>query len=228
MAKPFLNTKKTPRRAGVSLIESAISTLLVGAIAVTSLQATHAIVRSQQETKFRVQAYALCEQYLTEVLQARYSVPESGGDASEPILNDEDTSPPKDKIGAVPPRESLVYLDEFHGRVESPPQRRDGTPIDDLGNGWQVAINVERFSPTQSPAPTTQDLGLKRVTVTVTDKMGNQYALSSFRAKLSAKELVPPAACELVRSVGIGLTVKGDNKSFRAGAKPLDLAPIKN
>jgi hypothetical protein len=229
MAKSSKHKTSFQRRAGVSLIESAISTLLVGSLAVTSLQATHAILRSQQEMNYRSQAYALCEQYLTEVLQASYSVPESSPAASEIPANDENSPPPSGKTnsGSVP-RASLVYLDEFHGRVESPPQNRDGSLMTGLSTGWQVSIQVERFNPTQTPSSTSQDLGLKRVSVTVTDKTGTQYTLRSFRAKLSGHERIPAQACELVRAVGIGLNVEGSSSSFRAGAKPLDLAPIKN
>jgi Tfp pilus assembly protein PilV len=228
MVNSISRMKSSRRRAGVSLIEAVISALLVGSLAVTSLQATQAILRAQRELNHQRQAYALCEQFLTEVLQARYSPAKVSEDGAESDVVEMDALPTNEiEVLSNPSRSSLLYLDQFHGRLESPPQNRDGSVMTGFGRGWKVAIDVQRFKPTQSPAATAEDLGLKRVSVTVTDPTGTQITLNSFRARLGCNERTPSQPCEFIQSVGLSLRLQGDSVNFRGGVKPMDLAPLK-
>ena len=61
----------------------------------------------------------------------------------------------------------IVITDDYHAWTGSPPVYKDATQLPDV-TGWQRSVIVEYVDPNVLTATVGSDLGVKRVTVTVT------------------------------------------------------------
>lgn len=144
------------RSHGITLMETAIGTLLVGGVLAATLQLVGPTVRSTALAGDRVIAAAIADLYLDEVLAKAYADPihdtgvigiETGETAGDRATYDD--------------------VDDYHGWTGTP-MGPDGVSMGQIGPGWQVQVHVAFVTTKDPAAPVAVDNGVKRVTVTVT------------------------------------------------------------
>lgn len=162
-------TPKSGRRnrRGFSLIEVAISSLLVGSILVAAMSTTGAVLRFRSSTSDVARAALLAADLLAEIHDQPYADPNQ-----TPVLGRE--------TGETT-RLQLDDADDYSGWTESPPATRDGVAIAGF-TGWQrtvAVVFVQRFAPTQT---TSADQGLKRITITISKNSVALRTIDSLKA----------------------------------------------
>ncbi|MCH2118809.1 MAG: hypothetical protein MK161_14040 [Pirellulales bacterium] len=137
---------------GVSLLETMISTLLVGVILVASMKTVGAVMQQRNSTTDDQQAVWLAQELLAEILEKEYADPHS----TSPTFGPEETGS----------RHNYNDVDDFHTWNKKPPEQRDGTPLNHLA-GWRRRVVVEYVDPDNPAIPLDHDAGVKRITVNV-------------------------------------------------------------
>ena len=209
-------TRSRSRRSGFTLVEAVICTLLVGLVAVASLKTSAAVVRSRQKLSDTRLATALCERYLSEILQSYYQDPT----ALPPVFGLESGE-------SLPNRSNFDDVDDYSGWNESPPKHKNGSALTGYAD-WSVNIEVAYVDPATPNGSPSADLGLKRVTVTVTDPSIQQVVLKGLRAKAGADEKAPFVQTNHVQWIGLDLRTKDAATTLRGGTQPIDQARIGN
>jgi len=139
-------------RTGFSLIEVAVSSLLVGSILVAALNTTGAVLRFRSATSDSSRATLLATELLAEIQHKRYSDPNQ-----TPVMGRETGETLRSHFDDV---------DDYTGLTESPPMTLGGASLTGF-TGWSRSVTVvlaQRNSPMQTAA---SDEGLKRITITV-------------------------------------------------------------
>ncbi len=141
--------------AGWSMVEVVVSSLMAGLMLVGAMLAFSAALRSALSAARTAQATALAQDLMEEILQASYRDPDGS-----PLWGAEEPS-----TGS---RAAWDDVDDYAGWVESPPQTRDGKPLDWL-SGWQREVVVANVDPSDlsTPLATTDDRGVRRIEVVV-------------------------------------------------------------
>ncbi|QDT69051.1 hypothetical protein MalM25_19770 [Planctomycetes bacterium MalM25] len=195
------------RHSGVTLIEVAVSTALVGFVLVAALETLGGAMRMTRQTRDGVDANTLAETLMAEVIALPYSDPE--GAASALGLE-------ADEVVSSSDRSTYDDVDDFHGWLQSPPEDRDGTPIPGY-TGWsrKVEISYLHAEPVGSKlGASTRDLGLKQVRITVVNPQGAPTELFAIRGPYGPNEAPAPFDATRVTafraevSVGGGATVR--------------------
>jgi len=174
-------THKTERRSprcdhrGMTLIEAAVSVLIVGVMLVAALT-TLAGAAKARFIQQRPSVYqALARQLLAEVMQAAYEDPESSdGFGPEP---DEDTTT----------RADFDDVDDYHGWSADEAQAKDGTPLTGCPPCSRF-VKVGLANPSEFGFGVSvghDDIGLKEIHVYVTDETGNGYVVRGLRCRYS-------------------------------------------
>ena len=135
-------------------MEVTVSTLIVGAMAVASLNALGAATRSSVDAGRRGVATTLAAELMSEILQAEYSEP--SGSAS--------LGPDSGELGG--PRSAFDDVDDYDGWNKSPPQYRDGTVIPDRAD-WRQRVEVDYVLTSDSTQTVGSDQGVKRIHVII-------------------------------------------------------------
>lgn len=150
-----LATEKKYHRAGISLVEVSVSTLLVGLLVVSALRCVAGATQSADSSASRTEGMLLAENLMEEILQQDYSEPEDsavfGIEGSEATEN----------------RTKWDDVDDYHQWTASPPQRKDGTTVAD--SEWSRTVTVEHVAAEDfaDVRPDTEDTGVKKITVVV-------------------------------------------------------------
>ncbi len=140
-------------RAGLSVIEVVISTLLVGLVLVGSMRCLGGALRGQSSTSDSARALLLAQQLSAEIINEAYQ------DEGTPVFGPE--------TGEVTGDRSLFDdVDDYHLWTAAPPEGRDGTALPNLP-GWQRDVTVEYVNPANPGTPEVSDLGVKRITVSI-------------------------------------------------------------
>jgi hypothetical protein len=144
---------QTIRRA-LSLIEVVASTLIVGLMAVATLNALGAATKSSDAIGNRAIASGLADELMSEISQQPYSDPDGstgfGHEGGE----------------SASPRSAFDDVDDYDLWTASPPQYRDGTTIQDRAN-WRQRVTITRVVPTNPSQTSATEQGAKRIRVTV-------------------------------------------------------------
>lgn len=140
---------------GWSLVEVVVASLIAGIMLVGAMLTLSAALRSALAASRSAQAAALAKELMEEILQASYRDPDGN-----PIWGIEEPSGTN--------RSMFDDVDDYAGWAESPPQMRDGTPMDWL-SGWQREVSVTNVDPNDLGAalPTTDDRGVRQIRVVV-------------------------------------------------------------
>lgn len=144
----------SPRR-GFSLLEVAISSLLVGVVMVGSMRVLGQSIQSQRLASERMQGQYLAEGLLSESLQLAYMQP---GAESSSIGRESGENP---RV-----RSTLNDVDDFDGYNATPPRNVDGSTINGL-DGWRRVVRVQWVDPNNIEQVRTVETRLKRVQVDV-------------------------------------------------------------
>jgi len=153
-----------------TLVEAALSTVLVGVTIVAALNAAGAAVTGRRISEDRLRGRALADALLTEIERTLYADPERLHELREEILNKNgDISGDiglEGSEGDDGTRSAFDDVDDYDGWEASPPQRADGTPMAGL-EGWTRRVRVEHARPNNPRNASSADQGVKRVEVTV-------------------------------------------------------------
>ena len=194
---------------GLTLVEAAISVILVAAVLVGALSVMGSVARARQLQGARCQRVALAQTLMAEVCQAHYVDPNDGTGFGVEL----------DEMGGT--RSDFDDVDDYTGWSASPPQAKDGTDLTRY-TGWTRQVAVHYVQPASPDTPHDDDHGLKRITVTVTDDQGKKTELVSLRSANGAFELAPEASATVVTWVGVELQI-GDEDATRIGSASVRL-----
>jgi MSHA pilin protein MshD len=141
---------------GFSLVEAALSTVIVGVMMVAALQAAAAARAHAQRGADRGRAALLARDLMAEILQQHY----------------EDPAYPRGSFGrsagesATGNRSLFDDVDDYDGWTESPPRDRNGNVIGDAPD-WRRSVTVRWVSRSDLSTVSASDTRLKRIEVTV-------------------------------------------------------------
>lgn len=162
--------RSAKRRAGFTLAETAISTLLVGIMLVTATRAVGVSMILQARTANQTGGGLLADALMAEILQRPYA------DPNQTVAFGLETG----ESGTT--RANYDDVDDYNGWVESPPKSKDGSSLSVSGT-WQRSVAVAWVSLDNVTQTSTTETGMKRVTVIVA-RNGTNVAT---RAALVAK-----------------------------------------
>ena len=145
---------RRPRR-GFSVIEVAMSSLLVGAVLVASMQVTGQALMVQRDRAHMATAAFLAEGMLSEILLLPYMEP---GQTSSPIG--------RGSGELVNDRSTYDDVDDYHNYTETPPKSLENVVLPGFA-GWQRSVVVQWVNPNNLNQTQGSESGVKRVTVQV-------------------------------------------------------------
>ena len=143
------------RRAGISLVETVVSTLLVGILMTTSLQTVGMSLRQQMTSTQNVIAAALANGLMSEIVTQSYMEPS----ATVSIITRE-----SGESGSS--RAAYDDVDDYHGWTETPPKTREDIVLTTY-TGWQRTVSVIWVNANDVSLPAGTDARVKKITVTV-------------------------------------------------------------
>lgn len=206
------------RRRGFTLVEAAISIVIVGVMLVASLSTLGAAARSRQVRMEASQHQALALGLMGEILQAHYEESTSAGDQAfvQNLANTIDVIEPTEHPTPVFGPEAgeadgtRIYfddVDDYKDWQSTPPQAKDGTPLPNL-DGWDRTVRVRKV---QVNDPTTEtggpDQGLKRIRVLVSSPNGKTTELVALRSRTGTYDQVPDVESTYVTWAGVKLQI---------------------
>jgi MSHA pilin protein MshD len=144
-----------PRR-GFSLIEAAVSTLVVGLLLVAAMGTLHAAKATQVSIALRSRASAMAQSVMNEALALSYADPNQSAAFG----------PEAGETGAT--RALYDDVDDLHGLDETPPRDRDGAALDGAAiSKWRRRVIIAWVDATDFAAERNADTGVKRIKVEV-------------------------------------------------------------
>lgn len=158
------------QRPGFSLLEAALSSVLVGVLLVAAMRTVAASAVSQRLASEQAVAQALAEGLLAEILPAAYREPD--GSARFGTETGEATSS----------KATFDDIDDWHPWSESPPKQPDGTPLADL-DGWSRRATVDWVAPHDLNTALQVETGVKRITVVVSHRGVDVCTRTAYRTE---------------------------------------------
>lgn len=159
------------RRAGITLVEVTISTLLVGVLVVASLQSVSNISRTWTTSNQVQDGRALAQDLMREILAQNYT------DPSDTLRNS--WGPESGETN----RTQFDDIDDYAGWTESPVKDVAGAALTGY-TGWSRSVAVDKlnYSNYTKVNSNVADTGLRCVAVTVTSPTGKTTVLKAFRS----------------------------------------------
>lgn len=146
-----MKTQRRQRR-GLTLIEGAVCTVIVGVMLAAALNASATARNRQQRNQDRSTGLWLAQSLMAEVMEQPYV--DVGG-----LLGLELGESQAQRI-------TLNDLDDYNGLKEEPPRTEDGTAMSGY-TGWSRHVSVEDVQVASPRNTAGSETGLKRVTVTI-------------------------------------------------------------
>lgn len=180
------------RRAAFTLVEAAVSVLIVGMILVSALGVLGTTTRMRHLKATGDRGYELAEDLMMEILAARFEEPDD-----TPVFGRETSESAGDRI-------DWDDVDDYDTWSASPPEDRSGVALP-RSTGWTRSVVVTLVSPGPiADLPPGPGL-LKRIEVTVRDPGGATTTLETLRASNGANEQPPNEDTTYVTRVGASL-----------------------
>ncbi|QDU57437.1 type IV pilus modification PilV family protein [Aeoliella mucimassa] len=204
MSAPFTH------RAGTSLAEVVIATLLVGVLLIAALESAGSAALGTRNRASNVKSTLLAQELLAEVMSMPYQDPDPRANITFGLEADELSGPSE--------RANFDDIDDYDGWSESPPTTRAGIPLDGY-SGWQRSVVVVKHMyshPATTLADGELDDGLRSITVNVEDPTGNVTSLTAFRTEQGALEQPTGLDRTIISNVTIAITSNG--QTVRSGA----------
>ena len=146
--------RRVPNARAFTLVEAAVSIVLVGVLLVTSLDLLGAVAMGHKSMGDRGDAQLLALGLMSEILAQYYEEPDD-----TPVFGRETS-----ESGGE--RADYDDVDDYHNWTSSPPETKDGTGMGQL-TGWERSVTVEYVQPEDPTTTSGTDTGVKRITVTV-------------------------------------------------------------
>lgn len=140
---------------GLSLVEVAISIVIVGGVLTASLTTVAHSKMGLQKMGHGAMGMLLAQQLMAEILQQSYQEP-----VDTPVFGRETSESGGDRV-------EFDDVDDFDAWSSSPPEYKDGTSIPNL-DGWERMVAVRWVEPNDLNRTAISDTGIKRITITVT------------------------------------------------------------
>lgn len=157
---------RPPSPPGFTLVEAAVSVLIVGVMLTASLYAIGGVAKARCVRAGRQDALALAQDLMSEILPAYYRDPTDPtgayGPGTEPGEQEET-------------RADFDDVDDYSNWCASPPQAKDGTPLAGY-DGWVRSVSVAPCWLVES------QYVLREIVVTVVDPRGGQTQLRAVRS----------------------------------------------
>jgi type II secretory pathway pseudopilin PulG len=189
---------------GMTLIEATFSVLLVGVMMVAVLSMFGGVAKSRQSLTIQQFGPALARHLMSEVLQAQYQSPTFPAN----------WGPESDEITGT--RAAFNDVDDYNGWTETTPKDKNGNLLPNA-TGWTRTVQVVYIDPANTGGSgISTDMGLKKITVTVTSPSGIQAVLVGLRSKYTDQ----PSATQVQRLtwVNVGLQIGSDPTARRSAA----------
>jgi type II secretory pathway pseudopilin PulG len=180
--KPLRRSCMAKCRPGFSLLESAVSVLLVGVLLVAALQSSAAARRRETATVDQLSGRQLAGELINEILLQAYKEPESDENA---VFGPE----PGEATGH---RALFDDVDDYAHWSESPPRDRYGSPLPGW-EGWTRLVQVHWADPVTLAPTATPHTGLKRITVTVSRQGQIVAAMTGYRSQAWTNSIPSPS-----------------------------------
>lgn len=145
---------KCPARAGLSLIEVVISTMLVALLVIGALKSVGAVIRGRMRTGDAGKAQHLAAQLMTEILPKAYQDPDGLNLLGLDLLED-----PNQRSG-------FDDVDDYHNWSSNPPEDINGNPLPGCA-GWERSVVVQLVNAQDPSSTVLVGQGVKRITITV-------------------------------------------------------------
>src|SRR3954470_18738124 len=149
-----MNNQTSTNRMALSLIEVVAATMIVGMMAVATLNGLGAATKSAQSIGNRAIALGLADELMSEIVQQPYSDPDGSNTFGHETGE------------ATSPRSAFDDADDYDGWNVSPPQYRDGSVIPDRTN-WRQRVTVTYVVPTNPTQTAGSDQGAKGIQVSI-------------------------------------------------------------
>ena len=179
-----------------TIVEAIVSSVVMAVMLVTSVRAITSISKSRGSLLVERQATLLCKDLMTEIMQCYYTLPTGSVDGIS--------------------RASWITISDYNGFSELPPSTISGTPITGY-DGWTRTVLVELVNPAApNGSAVVTDMGLKRITVTVTNPKGRSASLVALRSSVGFYERKPTTQMSMTSQIKITLDGGGTAKSSAA------------
>ena len=191
-------------RRAFTLVEAVVAIAVVGLLLAPAVQTISSVSRSRGAATARRQGASLAKELLTEIMQCNHVIPTGMTDGTT--------------------RQTWVVISDFNGLAENPPLAHDGTTLAGW-TGWKRSVLVERVDPA-SPggAVAGSDLGMDRITVTVTSPAGAVSKLVALRAAQGSTDRASPAQITFPSWIDVTLDGGGTAKAM-SGVNLLNQVP---
>lgn len=201
---------KRNQQRGVTLVEVAVSTVMVGVVLVASLETLGSAMRTTRATTVGVDAYTLLESMLAETQSVPFEDPD--GNTSGLGIESGEPATPSDRL-------AFDDLDDFEWFEITPPVDRAGVAVPGY-DGWTQRFRVLYANDevtTGIEVPNIGfDKGLRRVVCIAWDPDGVQYRLNAFRSRHGPSEEPAPFDATRVTAAGVQITVGSADPLYKA------------
>lgn len=140
---------------GFTLVEAAVSTVIVGVMLTAALATVAASRRTQHVIDARSRGQMLAQALMAEILSQHFEEP----DEPAPLFG-------REAGEGTDSRQDWDDVDDYDGWSGLPPQEKDGTSIPNL-EGWRRSVEVRWVDPNNLAQECPYDTGVKRIRVTV-------------------------------------------------------------
>jgi len=169
MTRPSQATRR-PDRQGLTLVEAVMSMLIVAVMLTAALGTLGGAAGAMRIQATSDTAQDLARQLLAEALQADYQ------DHDQPGTWGLESG----ESGAT--RADFDDLDDYDGWSDSPPQTKDGAALSAFA-GYRRSVAVANVSPADLVPSGPQDLGLRKIEVTVVDPSNQTVIVAALASK---------------------------------------------
>jgi type II secretory pathway pseudopilin PulG len=200
-------------RGAFTIVEAAISMVIVAIMLVAALSAVGASARARRVHVNVGQGAALARALMAEIRHARYEEPID----DPPAFGRETGETTVDRL-------AWDDVDDYHGWSAAPPVARDGSALPGFA-GWSRSVSVHWVTVNELNSPAAGETGLKMVSVEVVDPDGAVTELVSLRAAHGPEEQMGTAEMTYVAWVGVDLEVGGSAAAISQGTELLNQVP---
>ncbi len=145
---------RRPHSRGITLVETCLSTVIVGGLLAASITAVGNLSTARQITADRARGFQLAEDLLSEAQMLPYM---------DPTLSEDQIGPSAAEL--VPGNRSLFNdCDDYSNWSEAPLQDKGGTVLAGF-DGWKRTIRVQWVNPSAGFATSATSTGYKQITV---------------------------------------------------------------
>ena len=188
-------------RRGFTLIEAAVSTIVVGVMLVAAFQTVASAADGRRKAFNLRKAQVLADMLLTEVCSMPYEDPNSPGGFGP-------------ESGETAEPRTFNDIDDYDGYTAKPPTDRKGVVIAPY-EGWRWSASVQNvLSDLTGVRAASASVGLRLVTVTVTSPEGVTTTQSRLRSRWSVFDQMPTNDSRAFRRVVVRIG---------AGDSPIDV-----